>query len=119
MPIAGLSRRDRSLITITALVAMYRPDQLKEQLILGLDNGLTREEIGETLTHLAFYAAWPSANSAAGTPRPTSRCQWSVRNQTASAGRRQTSSTVLRRSRSPRRPFRLRGHAKSDCMLRN
>ena len=63
----GLSARDRSLITIAALVAMYRPDQLQAQLSLGLDNGLTREEIGEALTHLAFYAAWPSANSAAYT----------------------------------------------------
>ena len=61
----GLSKRDRSLITIAALIAMYRPDQLREQFELGLDNGLTVEELGESLTHLAFYAAWPSANSAA------------------------------------------------------
>jgi len=61
----GLSRRDRSLITIAALVAMYRPDQLPSHLAFGLDNGVTREEIGEMLTHLAFYASWPSANSAA------------------------------------------------------
>jgi 4-carboxymuconolactone decarboxylase len=61
----GLSARDRSLITLAALVALYRPDELPAQLGLGLDNGLTREEIGEMLTHLAFYAGWPSANSAA------------------------------------------------------
>ena len=61
----GLSRRDRSLITIAALVAMYRPDQLRSQLSFGLENGVTDEEIGELITHLAFYASWPSANSAA------------------------------------------------------
>ncbi|WP_066796636.1 carboxymuconolactone decarboxylase family protein [Sphingomonas soli] len=60
----GLSKRDRSLITIAALLAMYRPDELAAQLNHGLDNGLSREEIAEAMTHLAFYAAWPSANSA-------------------------------------------------------
>lgn len=60
----GLSRRERSLITIAALVAMYRPEQLTAHLELGLENGLTREEIGEALTHLAFYASWPSAITA-------------------------------------------------------
>jgi len=60
----GLSKRDRSLITIAALVAMHRPEQLPAHLALGLENGLTKEEIGEALTHLAFYASWPSAISA-------------------------------------------------------
>lgn len=59
-----LSKRDRSLITIAALVAMYRPEQLTSHFSLGLENGLTREEIGEALTHLAFYASWPSAITA-------------------------------------------------------
>jgi 4-carboxymuconolactone decarboxylase len=59
-----LSKRDRSLITIAALVAMYRPDELEVHLNLGMDHGLTKEEIAEAVTHLAFYAAWPSANSA-------------------------------------------------------
>lgn len=59
-----LSKRDRSLITIAALVAMYRPDELAVHLNLGMDHGLTQEEIAEAVTHLAFYAAWPSANSA-------------------------------------------------------
>src|SRR6478735_2535145 len=62
---AGLSRRDRSLITIAALVAMYRPDQIRSHMQFGLANGITPEEMGEMLTHLAFYASWPSANSAA------------------------------------------------------
>jgi 4-carboxymuconolactone decarboxylase len=59
-----LSKRDRSLITIAALIAMYRPEQLTAHLSLALDNGLTKEEIGEAITHLAFYASWPSAISA-------------------------------------------------------
>ena len=60
----GLSKRDRSLITVAALMAMYRPDQLKGHTERALANGVTREEIGELITHLAFYAGWPSAMSA-------------------------------------------------------
>lgn len=59
-----LSKRDRSLITIAALIAMYRPEQLTSHLSFALDNGLTKEEIGEAITHLAFYTSWPSAISA-------------------------------------------------------
>jgi len=61
----GLSKRDRSLITLAALMALYRPDQLKGHTERALTNGVTREEIGELITHLAFYAGWPSAMSAA------------------------------------------------------
>jgi len=61
----GLSKRDRSLITVAALLAMYRPDQLKGHTERALANGVTKEEIGELITHLAFYAGWPSAMSAA------------------------------------------------------
>ncbi|MFV3126525.1 carboxymuconolactone decarboxylase family protein [Niveispirillum sp. KHB5.9] len=60
----GLSKRDRSLVTIAALISMYRPEQLPAHLGLALDNGLTKEEIGEAIAHLAFYASWPSAISA-------------------------------------------------------
>jgi 4-carboxymuconolactone decarboxylase len=59
-----LSKRDRSLITIAALIAMYRPEQLTAHLQLGLENGLSKEEIGEAIAHLAFYASWPSAITA-------------------------------------------------------
>ncbi|MEU6351720.1 carboxymuconolactone decarboxylase family protein [Streptomyces sp. NPDC047072] len=59
-----LSPRDRSLITVTALVALYRNEQLGSHLRRALDNGLTREELAEAITHLAFYAGWPSAMSA-------------------------------------------------------
>ena len=59
-----LSKRDRSLITVAALVALYRPDQLRGHLWRALENGVTREEIGELITHLAFYAGWPAAMTA-------------------------------------------------------
>jgi len=59
-----LSKRDRSLITVAALVAMNRPDQLRFHLNFAIQNGVTREELIETITHLAFYAGWPSAMSA-------------------------------------------------------
>ncbi|HEV8439313.1 MAG TPA: carboxymuconolactone decarboxylase family protein [Methylomirabilota bacterium] len=61
----GLSKRDRSLITVAALMALYRPDQLKVHTERALANGVTKEEIGELITHLAFYAGWPSAMTAA------------------------------------------------------
>ncbi len=60
----GLSKRDRSLITVAALVAMYRGDQLAGHLERALANGVTRAEIGELITHLAFYAGWPAAMTA-------------------------------------------------------
>jgi 4-carboxymuconolactone decarboxylase len=64
-----LSPRDRSLATVSALVAMNRPDQLRSHLALARDNGVTEEEIAETITHLAFYAGWPSAVTAVGVAR--------------------------------------------------
>ena len=60
-----LGRRDRSLATVSALIAMNRPDQLRSHLVLAKQNGLTEEELSEAITHLAFYAGWPSAVSAA------------------------------------------------------
>jgi 4-carboxymuconolactone decarboxylase len=61
----GLSKRDRSLITLAALIATYRPEQLSSHLDRAINNGVTKEEISEVITHLAFYAGWPSAMSAA------------------------------------------------------
>jgi 4-carboxymuconolactone decarboxylase len=61
----GLSKRDRSLITVAALIAMYRPEQLKGHTERALGNGVIKEEISEIITHMAFYAGWPSAMSAA------------------------------------------------------
>jgi 4-carboxymuconolactone decarboxylase len=59
-----LSPRDRSLVTVSALIAMNRPDQLRSHLARARDNGVTQEELVETITHLAFYAGWPSAMTA-------------------------------------------------------
>ncbi|MEV7401828.1 carboxymuconolactone decarboxylase family protein [Streptomyces sp. NPDC091267] len=61
----GLSPRDRSLVTVAALIALYRSDQLGFHLKLALENGLAEEELSEAITHLAFYAGWPSAMGAA------------------------------------------------------
>lgn len=61
----GLSPRDRSLVTVTALIARGNTAQLVGHLNRGLDNGLTRAEVGAVITHLAFYAGWPNAMSAA------------------------------------------------------
>lgn len=60
----GLSKRDRSLITVSALVALYRTEQLPIHLRTALGNGVTEDEIVEAITHLAFYAGWPSAFTA-------------------------------------------------------
>jgi 4-carboxymuconolactone decarboxylase len=59
-----LSPRDRSLATLVALTANGQAEQIGFHLDRALDNGLTRVEVGETLTHLAFYAGWPRAMSA-------------------------------------------------------
>ncbi|HXI92561.1 MAG TPA: carboxymuconolactone decarboxylase family protein [Blastocatellia bacterium] len=59
-----LSKHDRSLVTVAALIAMNRPDQLRSHLVKAYENGVTKEELIETITHLAFYAGWPNAVSA-------------------------------------------------------
>jgi 4-carboxymuconolactone decarboxylase len=61
----GLSKRDRSLITVSALVALNRAQQLPFHLERALANGLTKDELVEAITHLAFYSGWPTAVSAA------------------------------------------------------
>ena len=60
----NLSPRDRSLVTIACLISMYRHNELPFHLKKGIENGLTRDEIAETITHLAFYGGWPVANTA-------------------------------------------------------
>jgi 4-carboxymuconolactone decarboxylase len=61
----GLSKRDRSLITVTALISLNRTQQLPFHLERALANGLTRDELVEAITHLAFYSGWPTSVSAA------------------------------------------------------
>jgi 4-carboxymuconolactone decarboxylase len=59
-----LSRRDRSLITVAALVALNRPEQLRFHLGRAVENGVRAEELIEAITHLAFYSGWPNAMTA-------------------------------------------------------
>ena len=60
----GLSKRDRSLVTVSALIALNRTEQLPGHLRRAIDNGVTEDELIETITHLAFYSGWPTAMSA-------------------------------------------------------
>src|SRR5205809_1040129 len=60
----GLSKRERSLITLSSLVALNRTEQLRSHLRRELENGVTKDEIIELITHLAFYSGWPTAMSA-------------------------------------------------------
>jgi 4-carboxymuconolactone decarboxylase len=64
-----LSKRDRSLVTVAALIALNRPDQLRSHFARARENGVTQEEIIETITHMAFYAGWPNAVSAIAVAR--------------------------------------------------
>jgi 4-carboxymuconolactone decarboxylase len=59
-----LAPRDRSLVTISALVANGQVAQLTGHIPIGMNNGLTQPEIAEALTHLAFYVGWPNVFSA-------------------------------------------------------
>jgi 4-carboxymuconolactone decarboxylase len=58
---SALSPRDRSLVTITSLISMYRTNELPFHIKRALENGITKDEIIATITHLAFYAGWPPA----------------------------------------------------------
>jgi len=59
-----LSKRDRSLATVAALVATGSTEQLNFHLAFARDNGLTQDELIEAITHLAFYTGWPKAMAA-------------------------------------------------------
>ena len=61
---AGLSKRDRSLVTVAALVANGNTEQLTSHLRRAKANGLSEAELAEVIIHLAFYAGWPRAMSA-------------------------------------------------------
>lgn len=65
----GLSPRDRSLITVATLIAGYRTNELPFHIGYALQNGVTKEELAEVITHLAFYAGWPCASTATGIAR--------------------------------------------------
>jgi 4-carboxymuconolactone decarboxylase len=65
----ALSPRDRSLVTITTLVALYRHNELGFHLGKGIGNGLAKDEIIAAITHTAFYAGWPTAMTAVSVAR--------------------------------------------------
>ncbi len=65
----GLTKRDRSLITVSALIALNRPEQLRAHLQRARENGVTKDEVVEVITHLAFYTGWPNAINAIQTAR--------------------------------------------------
>ncbi|MEH1832788.1 MAG: carboxymuconolactone decarboxylase family protein [Nostoc sp.] len=60
----GLSKRDRSLATVTTLIVLKASEQLPFHLTKAIENGVKEEELIELITHLAFYSGWPSAMSA-------------------------------------------------------
>ena len=57
----ALPPRDRSLVTITSFISLYRTNELPFHLKKALENGITKNEIIGTITHLAFYVGWPPA----------------------------------------------------------
>jgi 4-carboxymuconolactone decarboxylase len=65
----GLSKRDRSLVTVAALVATYRTNEMEAHMQAAIDHGVTADELVETITHLAFYTSWPNAQTAITTLR--------------------------------------------------
>lgn len=69
----GLAKRDRSLITVAALIALNRPEQLRSHIRRALENGVTQDEIVETITQMAFYSGWPNAVTAVGIAREVFR----------------------------------------------
>ena len=60
----GLSKRDRSLVTVSALTALGKTDQLSFHLAFARRNGLTDDELKEALLQLAFYSGWPNGMAA-------------------------------------------------------
>ena len=70
----GLSKRDRSLIIVATLVALYHTNELPFHLKRALENGVTKDELIELITHLAFYAGWPTNRQHSGHDCPESLC---------------------------------------------
>jgi 4-carboxymuconolactone decarboxylase len=61
---AALSRRDRSIVTVSALIALHATDELPAHLRRAVEHGVTKEELGALITHISFYAGFPAAISA-------------------------------------------------------
>ncbi|WP_454792558.1 carboxymuconolactone decarboxylase family protein [Mycolicibacterium lutetiense] len=65
----GLSRRDRSLVTMGILIALRATDEFESHVRIGLRNGLTEDEIAEVIYHASGYAGFPAANTARNVAR--------------------------------------------------
>jgi 4-carboxymuconolactone decarboxylase len=65
----GLSKRDRSLATCAALIALGKTEQMNFHFPRAIENGVTKDELVELITHMAFYAGWPNAMSAVSKAR--------------------------------------------------
>jgi 4-carboxymuconolactone decarboxylase len=66
---AELSPRERSIVTVATLVSCYRTNEMPFHINMALENGVTQEELIEIITHIAFYAGWPSAMTALAVAR--------------------------------------------------
>jgi 4-carboxymuconolactone decarboxylase len=82
----GLSPRDRSVVTIAALIARNQTTELPYYLDLALDHGVKPREVSEIITHLAFYSGWGNAMSAVAVAKEGGLCQASDRDRSAPAG---------------------------------
>lgn len=71
----ALKPRDRSLVTVSALISTGKVEQMPFHLRKAMDNGLTQAEASEVLTHLAFYAGWPNVFSALPVARDVFKAQ--------------------------------------------
>ncbi|TGY32924.1 carboxymuconolactone decarboxylase family protein [Microbacterium laevaniformans] len=69
----GLGKRDRSLITVAALTALGKTDQLRFHLGFAQENGVTLEELKEAILQLAFYTGWPNGMAAMGVLKESNR----------------------------------------------
>jgi 4-carboxymuconolactone decarboxylase len=96
-----LAPRDRSLVTITALIAAGQVDQLPFHIDRGMTNGLTRTEVSETITHLAFYAGWPRAVSAVPVAKKVFEARAGATAQATDAGKAPPTLEILRQGSQP------------------
>jgi 4-carboxymuconolactone decarboxylase len=96
-----LAPRDRSLVTIAALIAAGQVDQLSFHIDRGMNNGLTRTEVSEVITHLAFYAGWPRAVSAIPVARKVFEARAGAPAQSSDTNSGSTILEILRQGSQP------------------
>jgi 4-carboxymuconolactone decarboxylase len=77
-----LSKRDRSLITVAALIVLHRPEELPAHLRRAVENGVTQTELSAAITHLAFYGGFPCAVTASAIAQATLTCTGELQSPT-------------------------------------